>query len=99
MDDVLSAAKLTIKEACELVRVSRGTLHRWREHGIGGRLLPSVELGGKVFILREDLLAFAVRRGDDQRTNAAVVVRRQEAPNRSEAALQKLTALWSKSVA
>lgn len=100
MADVLTATKLTIKEACELIRVSRGTLYRWMEHGVRGRRLPSVKFGNKVFILRDDLLAFAEPRGTDRRSDAPVLVRRREAvPDRAEAALQKLARHWAKMVA
>lgn len=99
MVDVLTAAKLSINEACTLARVNRGTLHRWRTHGVRGRCLPSVKLGGKVFILRDDLLDFAERHEADRRTEAPVLVRRREqTPDRAEAALQKLARHWTKSV-
>jgi excisionase family DNA binding protein len=97
MVDVLTAAKLTIKEACGLARVSRGTLYRWMDYGVRGRRLPSLKFGDRVYILRDDLLAFAERRGAERRTDAPVLVRRREAtPDRAEAALQKLARHWAK---
>ena len=42
---------LTTDEVCELLRVSRSTIHRWRKE----RMLIAHRLGGKVYFRAEDI--------------------------------------------
>lgn len=62
--NVIDGQKLTIKEACSALYVSRSTINRWMRVGIGGKRLPSIKLGGKRLLLREDIEAFAEREGE-----------------------------------
>ena len=43
---------LTVREACELIRVSRVTLHRMIRKG----MLPSYKIGGKRLFNRKELI-------------------------------------------
>jgi excisionase family DNA binding protein len=43
---------LTVKEACELIRVSRVTLHRMIKRG----LVPSYKIGGKRLFNQKELI-------------------------------------------
>lgn len=47
-DDVL----FTIDEACEFMRITRSTLHKWGKEGT----IPQVRKGGRVFYKKSDIM-------------------------------------------
>jgi excisionase family DNA binding protein len=50
---------LTTSEACELLRCSRPTIHRWKKSGI----VPFVRLGGNIRYRESDLTELIERKG------------------------------------
>lgn len=58
---------LTTAEAAQAIRVSKGTICRWRERG----LLPAVTLpGGRMFRYREDELRKIIEQGQSDTVTA-----------------------------
>ncbi len=55
---LIEARKLSIPQAARAVGVHPLTLGRWAIHGVGGRILPSIRVGGRRMILESDLEAF-----------------------------------------
>lgn len=45
---------LTAKEACKLLKVSRPTLHRWKQAGV----IPSVKIGGNIRYPKNKLIEY-----------------------------------------
>ena len=65
MIDVTSETLITLPEAAALLpgRPSITTLWRWRTKGVRGRVLESVNIGGKVYTSEEALQRFAEYHG------------------------------------
>jgi hypothetical protein len=55
---LLSAPRLSLREAADKCAVSLPTVRRWTTTGVRGVVLPSVHVGGRRFILAADLAAF-----------------------------------------
>jgi hypothetical protein len=91
MIDVATEHLLTLSEAAKLLpgKVSVTTLWRWRLHGIRGRKLESVMLGGKVYTSREAIQRFARQLGG---TDAAAI----RSPRQREKAIRKAEAELAK---
>lgn len=57
-ESVLDKERLTMTQAAQRAKVNPGTTWRWALKGIRGRKLPTVMLGGRRFVLTEDLEQF-----------------------------------------
>lgn len=55
---LIEARKLSISQAARACGVHPLTMGRWTRHGVGGRVLPSIRVGGRRMILESDLEAF-----------------------------------------
>jgi hypothetical protein len=56
--DLLSAPKLLLPQAAREIGTSVSSLRRWITTGVRGVILPAVHIGGKRYILRDDLARF-----------------------------------------
>lgn len=52
-NEVLAGELISVKEAADLLRVSRRTIVRWMDEG----LLPAYAVAGRVRLVRSDVLA------------------------------------------
>ena len=52
---LLDVPRLAIADVCRELGVSRCTVDRWCVHGLRGHRLRRVRIGGRVFVLRDDL--------------------------------------------
>ena len=58
MKSILDAEKFSLTDAAKRVPVNVATLWRWAQKGVKGRRLATVQIGGRRYVLREDLEAF-----------------------------------------
>jgi excisionase family DNA binding protein len=56
--DLLSAPRLSVREALEQLRVSRTTLYRFIRDGCRGVHLRPVKVGGRTYLIRDELIRF-----------------------------------------
>jgi excisionase family DNA binding protein len=61
---------LTVGQVAELAGVSRGTVVRWSQEGLGFGVLPSTTRAGLRLFRREDVVAWLVARENRQRRAA-----------------------------
>lgn len=66
MSSLLNAERMTLGDVAKELGVHRNTIHRWRRAGIRGVKLPFVIVGGKQYILRDDLERFVAALSDDR---------------------------------
>ena len=52
------AERLSLKQVAKLLDKNISTIHRWRLRGARGRKLPTFLIGGRRYVLREELEAF-----------------------------------------
>lgn len=72
MVTLVDAPKRTLTKAARRLDLHPQTLRRWARHGVNGRKLPTVTIGGRLYVLDEDLEAFlAAGRDDDTRREDA----------------------------
>lgn len=64
MSSLLDAPRLTLAEAARKVHCHVSTLHRWRLKGVGGVKLKVTRIGGRSYVLRDDLESFIAERSD-----------------------------------
>ena len=55
---ILSSNRFTLREVAERCGVHPTTAARWITQGVRGRLLPAFLIGGRRFVLEEELKAF-----------------------------------------
>lgn len=55
---LLRAERYSLRDASKLAQVHVGTIWRWVLHGVRGRKLHTIMIGGRRFILGRDLYAF-----------------------------------------
>lgn len=73
---------LSMKEAADLLKVHISTVWRWDQSGVRGHKLPTVVVGGRRFVVRDDLMAFLAK-----------IQTRQEPTDRTKAAARILDGL------
>lgn len=78
---------VTPAKAAQLLGVHVGTIHRWLIHGVRGRILPSVLVGGRRRILTAQLEAFLSANG---RATGDVNEKRDETTHRHQDAQNQL---------
>ena len=54
----LNEPRLSLKQVAKLLDKNISTIHRWRLRGARGRKLPTFLIGGRRYVLREELEAF-----------------------------------------
>ena len=57
---ILDRERLSMSKAARVVGVNVSTVWRWCLRGVNGRTLPTVIVGARRFILREDLERFII---------------------------------------
>ena len=55
---LIDRVKLTMSQGARRVGVSTPTMWRWKEVGVRGRRLPTFLVGGRRYVLLDDLKAF-----------------------------------------
>lgn len=55
---LLHQPRIPLDQAARELMISRATIWRWSLLGIDGRLLPTIKVGGRRFVLVSDLEAF-----------------------------------------
>ena len=61
---LVDADKLPIADAARVVGRHPATLYSWRKNGIRGVKLPVVRVGGRTYVLRDDLERFVAALSD-----------------------------------
>lgn len=88
MANLVESKKLSLNKVakyCGDVHVS--TVHRWITRGVRGRKLPSVVIGGRRFVLLEELEAFLEKGREPQQSECA---QEQHQSDRADAAKKEL---------
>jgi hypothetical protein len=69
-------ARVSLCKAARMLGVTPKSIARWARVGVRGVILPTVRVGGRVFVLNADLDAFlaAINREPGERTSSAPVV-------------------------
>jgi hypothetical protein len=86
MPSIIDSRRLTIIQAARRIGRHSATIWRWCTQGVGGRVLPSVMLGGRLEILESDLEDF-VRAGRRGVPVAETDAERRERAEAADAAL------------
>ena len=55
---LLDEPKIPLRDVARRLDMHPKTPERWAKHGVGGRKLPTVRIGGRLFVLLSDLEAF-----------------------------------------
>lgn len=68
-------SRLSLSKVARTLDVSPKSIARWARIGVGGVILPTVKIGGRVYVLKADLDEFlaATNRSDDRTGSAPVV--------------------------
>lgn len=74
---ILDAERLSFSAAARRLKVHVSTVWRWATTGVRGRVLPTVEIGGRRFILVSDLEQFICPAGASTGTQAAADAERE----------------------
>lgn len=69
MSSILNETRYTMAQVARLVGVHICTPWRWHLHGIRGRRLPTVLIGGRRFVLARDLEAFLEAANEGRQPN------------------------------
>jgi hypothetical protein len=71
--EVGPSARVSLCKAARMLGVSPKSIARWARVGVRGVVLPTVRIGGRVFVLNADLDAFIVATNykPDERTRSA----------------------------
>jgi hypothetical protein len=69
-------ARVSLSKAARMLGVSPKSIARWARVGVRGVILPTVRVGGRVFVLNADLDAFlaAINREPGQQAPSAPIV-------------------------
>lgn len=70
MIELLDKRRYTLPQIARRADVHPGTVWRWVTSGVRGTKLPSVRVGGRLYVLEDDLDAFI--ESSSEMTNAAV---------------------------
>lgn len=87
---VLDAEKYRITEAARRLNTHVSTIHRWAQRGIGGVKLRITRVGGRSFVLKDDLEDFIRRRSDPP---PATEIEAAPLAHRAEEAGRRLSAI------
>lgn len=85
---LLDAERLSLKDAARRVGVSIPTIWRWCLNGVAGRKLPSVQIGGRRFVLVADLEAFLLAGRDAESQQKQHVESRKARSSRADRELE-----------
>ena len=58
MSSILDSERYSLKQVAKALNVHIASIWRWVLHGVHGRKLPTILIGGRRFVLRQDLEAF-----------------------------------------
>ena len=83
MPALLDAPKTPVSAAARRFGVHVSTLHRWAAKGVGGVRLPITRIGGRSYVLDEDLERFIARRSDPRPVDEAAASRRADEAGRA----------------
>jgi hypothetical protein len=90
MSSILDSERYTLREAAQRLNVHVASVWRWVLHGVRGRKLPTVLIGGRRFVLRRDLEAFL-----DSGSSPSI---HEQPPQRGNAAVEGLPDAWGVTV-
>lgn len=58
MSSILNSERYTLKQVAKDLNVHIASIWRWVLHGVRGHKLPTILIGGRRYVLRQDLEAF-----------------------------------------
>jgi len=59
---ILDSERYTLKQVAHMLNVHIASIWRWVLHGVRGRKLPTVLIGGRRYVLKESLESFLAAR-------------------------------------
>lgn len=71
MPSILQSEKYSATKVSKITDTHVSTVWRWILHGVDGRKLRSVKIGGRRYVLAEDLEAFLADGTDTDETDAS----------------------------
>ncbi|MBA3312627.1 MAG: helix-turn-helix domain-containing protein [Planctomycetota bacterium] len=63
-NSIIDAERLSLSKAARTLGVHVSTLHRWRLNGVRGHRLRVVRIGGRSYVLRDELERFVAALSD-----------------------------------
>ncbi|MDQ3702195.1 MAG: helix-turn-helix domain-containing protein [Chloroflexota bacterium] len=77
MDAILNGRRHSMSQAAKLLGVHVATVWRWTLHGVRGRRLRTVSVGGRRYVLDDDLTAFLSQGNVDRHADGSETLRRR----------------------